>query len=266
MAYAALTGIFTEPPDRAAAGRWSGLALHLLVAAGAVTVILGSAMTWATFYGGLIERDGMAGHGRFFVGAACASVLAALLAGRGGVSRTLRWLPMLFGVAIAGWAYRDLRNLHALIEDPASGFYLPGRGPGLTVVIAGAAMLVAAPLAVRAAHAARAHLLPTLASLAAVGAVALAVPGAYGIYYDVTNDNTIASDAYGRDAQLLLGAGVVLALAAIWLAAVSAMRPLRQIQRQTHSAVEAEQQGRGRAAAGSRTTGAPAREAYARPD
>lgn len=168
-----------------AGGRWDAWAFHLLVAAGAATVIAGSYLPWATFYGGLVARDGVAGHGRYFIGIAAACVALALATTRPGVWRGLRWLLLPAGLAIVAVALRDLRNLSALTHDPAAGFYLPGRGPGLFVVFGGGlALALAAPLAATRGGA-RGHADPwrTLAMLAAAVALALAVPGLYGEYY-----------------------------------------------------------------------------------
>ena len=125
-------------------GRLGRFLPFLLTLAGAVTVTVGSYMAWATFYAGLISRDGVAGHGKYFIGLSAASVLAVVLSMIPGVSRSLRLVIVPAGATIAFFAIRDLRNLDALISDPASGFYVPGHGHGLYVVIAGAFLLMIA--------------------------------------------------------------------------------------------------------------------------
>ena len=140
--------VVPAPSARSLQGRrWDRHTFHLLAMSGAATVIAGSYATWATFYAGLIARNGVSGHGKYFIGLAVAAALVSILASVRGVWGGLRWLVVPAGVAIAALALRDLRNLEALVGDPAAGFYLPGRGPGLFVVIAGAVVLGLAPIA-----------------------------------------------------------------------------------------------------------------------
>lgn len=164
-------------------GGWSALLLPLLAAAGAVTVIAGSYATWATFYAGLIARDGVAGHGKYFIGLAVAGALAVVLGHVRGVWPGLRFAATLAGLAIAAVAVRDLRNLEALVTDPAAAFYVPGRGHGLSIVIAGAIILALAPFARGVAASGAASIARTVIAVLAVAGVGLLIPGLYGEYY-----------------------------------------------------------------------------------
>src|SRR5215471_2981732 len=100
-----------------------GGSLPLLVAlGGAIAVCVGSYMTWATFYAGLISRNGVAGHGKYFIGLAVGSMLVAVLSNLPGVSRALRLAVVPGGATIAFFAIRDLRRLDTLVNDPSAGF------------------------------------------------------------------------------------------------------------------------------------------------
>jgi hypothetical protein len=124
------------------ARRWSSALFHLLSLSGATLVISGAYMTWATFYAGLVERNGVAGHGKYFIALAVGALIAAALSSKRSLA-PLRALVPLAGAIIAAFAIRDLVNLHALIGDRGAAFYVPNDGPGLYVVIAGAALLIA---------------------------------------------------------------------------------------------------------------------------
>ena len=204
----------------------------LLTLAGAVTVTVGSYMAWATFYAGLISRDGVAGHGKYFIGLGAASVLAVALSATPGVSRAIRLIVVPAGAAIAFFAIRDLRNLDALIRDPASGFYVPGHGHGLYVFIAGAFLLMTAAFSSSSLPSLRPmRIARTLAALAAIAGVAMLVPALYGEYYihvasgagHVHNHGGVFNSIH------LLNAGGALALLAslrLWVSGISRPRPL----------------------------------------
>lgn len=159
------------------------VAATALALAGALVVIAGAYTPWATFYAGLVERDGVAGHGKYFIALAVVAVLATALSSVRSM-RSVGVLAPLAGIAIAATAVRDLRNMQALTHDPAAAFYVPAVGNGLYIVIAGAALLVASFLiAPRLPSRSAAAVVPTLTAIAVcLGAGAL-VAGAYGEYY-----------------------------------------------------------------------------------
>lgn len=200
----------------AAPGRWNEGLFHLLALAGAGMVILGSYLPWATFYAGLVERNGVPGHGKYFIGLAAAAALAAAISAvRGG--SPIRWLVPLFALGVAFYAARDLRNLYALQDDPSAALYLPGRGDGLYVVLAGAALLFAAFLVSPRMPLRGVVNLPVVGlALGAALAVVLLVPGLYGEYYlhlgsgghQAGHTNTL------NIAHVLTFSGVAVALAA----------------------------------------------------
>lgn len=163
---------------------WNIGLFHALAIAGAIAVIAGSYMTWASFYAGLISRNGVPGHGKYFIGLAVATIALALLSMIRGVSPALRWLVLPAAATIAAFALRDLYNLNALIHDPNAGFYLPGRGNGLYVVIAGAVLMASSVFA----SASFPRLRPfdasrTLAAMICMAGIAMIVPAVYGEYY-----------------------------------------------------------------------------------
>ena len=206
-------------------GRWSVHVLRLLVVSGAATVIAGSYATWATFYGGLIARDGVSGHGKYFIGLALATMLAVTLSRARGVWGGLRWLAVPAGMAIAAVALRDLRNLDALVRDPATGFYLPGRGDGLFVVLAGALILMLAPLARPVGDAGGASMAGTVVALAAVAGVAMLTPGLYGEYYlHVAHGHAQGHTEALNSAHVLTAGGGLLLLATSHARLVGALR------------------------------------------
>ena len=209
--------------------RWASMLPHLLIIAGAATVIAGSYMTWATFYAGLIARNGVAGHGKYFIALAVAAVLASLVTNIRGVWSGLRWTSTLAGVAIAVFAYRDLSNLDARVGDPSVGFYLPGRGDGLFVVITGAVILAAAPFTTRTRSAPPVDMLRTLIGLALATGAGMLVAGLYGQYYlRVAANGPLAGSTSVLDpANLLTLGGVLLLLLASQLAVVSRGRKPR---------------------------------------
>ena len=86
---------------------WGRLLPHLLVITGATTVIVGSYTTWATFYAGLIARNGVAGHGKYFIALAAGAVLASLLTNMRGVWSGLRWTSLVAGVLVAAGPQLD---------------------------------------------------------------------------------------------------------------------------------------------------------------
>jgi hypothetical protein len=206
-------------------GRWDGHLFHLLVVSGAATVVAGSYATWATFYAGLISRNGVSGHGKYFIGLAAAATLVALLSSIHSVWSGLRWMVVPLALIIAAIALRDLRNLDVLVGDPAAGFYLPGRGLGLLIVITGAIVLALSPIArpVRAAPAAR--LAPTIAALALVTGVAALVPGLYGEYYlHVANGHAHDHVEAFNEAHIVTAMGVMLLLVAMHVALIARLR------------------------------------------
>lgn len=188
----------------------------MLVIAGAAAVIAGSYMTWATFYAGLIARNGVPGHGKYFIALAVASVLAAGVAHVRGMS-LLRLLPAGAGIAIAVVAARDLLNIRALTDDAAAAFYAPGAGDGLYVVIAGALLLVASALvAPRFAMPARGEFAALAIAAGLIAGVAALVAGGYGEYYLHLGGggHQHGHTAPSNPAHLLTGGGVALLLAA----------------------------------------------------
>jgi hypothetical protein len=213
-------------------GRWDRHLFHLLALSGAATVIAGSYMTWATFYAGLIARNGVSGHGKYFIGLALAAALAAVLSSMRQVWDGLRWLVVPAAIVIAAVALRDLRNLEALIGDPAAGFYLPGRGPGLFVVISGAVVLGLSPFARPVASRTRAHTVPTIVAALFVAGVALLVPGLYGEYYLHIADGHVAHHADAADpAHVMTGLGAMLLLSGSHLGLIAGARRSREDER-----------------------------------
>lgn len=200
---------------RGRAGGWSALLLPLLAAAGMATVIVGSYATWATFYAGLIARDGVAGHGKYFIGLAAAGALAVALAQVRGVWPGLRFAATLAGLAIAAVAFRDLRNLEALVTDPSAAFYVPGRGNGLSIVIAGAVVLAVAPFARGIVASGPGSLLRTVIAVMVVVGLGMLIPGLYGEYYlHLSQGHAHGHTEALNPAHLLtLGGGVTLAAA-----------------------------------------------------
>jgi hypothetical protein len=78
--------------------------LHLLVISGAAPVISGSSMTWATFSGGVIARNGVSGHGKYFIGIAAAAVSAVALSPVCGVWDGVRLVVVTAGAALLALA------------------------------------------------------------------------------------------------------------------------------------------------------------------
>lgn len=155
----------------------------LLTAAGAIAVIVGSYTAWATFYAGLVQRNGVSGHGKYFIALAAAAVLASVVSTRRGL-QAIRWLVPVAGAAIALVAGRDLRNLYALQDDPAAAWYVVGRGDGLYIVIAGALLIAASFLAAPALPIVRrVHLGVAAVAVTAIAGVAMLIAGVYGEYY-----------------------------------------------------------------------------------
>jgi hypothetical protein len=211
----AVASRFRDACFRSVVGRWNSALFHLLAASGAVTIVVASHMTWATFYAGLIERNGMAGHGKYFVGLAAASLLAVGLSRLPGVSRALLWTPLIAALLIGTVALRDLHNLNQLVGNPAAGLYVPGRGNGLYVVLVGSALLGLAVFAQADAPRLRPlRLAPTAAALLAVVGIALVIPGVYGEYYLHSAGRVAHQHTGGLDSAHLLTAGGVLALLA----------------------------------------------------
>jgi hypothetical protein len=159
--------------------RAASLALAL---GGAATVIAGAAMPWATFYRGLVERNGLAGDGAYMVGLAAAAALAAAFS----MARTLaplRWVSLIAGAAVVAIAVRDLRNIHELQGDPAAAAYFVDAGDGLLVVIAGGALLAASAVLGAPLKLERGTGAPILLALMCVAAAGLLVAGGIGEYH-----------------------------------------------------------------------------------
>lgn len=155
----------------------------LLTAMGAIAVIVGSYAAWATFYAGLVQRDGVSGHGKYFIALAVASMLASAVSTRRGL-QAIRWIVPAAGATIALVAGRDLRNLYALQDDPAAAWYVVGRGDGLYIVIAGALLIAASFLAAPALPIVRrAHIAGAAHAVTSIAGVAMLIAGVYGEYY-----------------------------------------------------------------------------------
>jgi len=155
----------------------------LLTTVGAIAVIVGSYTAWATFYAGLVQRDGVSGHGKYFIALAVASVLASAVSTRRGL-QSMRWIVPAAGAAIALIAGRDLRNLYALQDDPAAAWYVVGRGDGLYIVIAGALLIAASFLAAPVLPTVRrAHIAAAAVAVSAIAGVGMLIAGVYGEYY-----------------------------------------------------------------------------------
>ena len=219
--------------DRRGIGRWSAHAFHLLAIAGAATVIAGSYATWATFYAGLISRNGVDGHGKYFIGLAAASMLVALLATRRGVSRALTLLIAPAGITIALMALRDIRNFDAFVHDPASGLYVPAMGNGLYIVLAGAILMTVSVFAQSGAP----WLRPfdakrTVAAIAAVAGTAMLVTGVYGEYYLHIAHGHVHGHTDAFNTPHLLTAGGLLALLAAGRIVVAAL-PRAEVRART---------------------------------
>ncbi len=229
LATAQITGTTGASARSLQMGRWGSLLPHLLILAGAATVLVGAYTTWATFYAGLIARNGVAGHGKYFIALAAAAVLASLLTNVRGVWSGLRWTSLLAGIAIAIVAYRDLRNLDSLILDPAAAFYLPGRGDGLFIVIVGAVILAAAPFATRTPAAPRIDWLRTGIGASLVVGAGMLVSGLYGEYYlhFASGGHVAGHTETTSSAHLLTAGGAFLMLAATHLVVVSLVRQRR---------------------------------------
>jgi hypothetical protein len=212
--------------DRRSIGRWSASAFHLLVLAGAATVVAGSYATWATFYAGLVSRNGVDGHGKYFIGLAAASLVAAILSTRRGVSRSIALLIIPAGITIALMALRDIHNFNTFAHAPESGFYVPALGNGLYVVLAGAALLTLSVFANAGLPALRPlDLKRTLAALAAVAGTALLVPGLYGEYYlHIAHGHVHGHTNVLNGPHLMTAAGVIALGGAVRLAIASLPR------------------------------------------
>lgn len=201
--------------DRRGVGRWSAHAFHLLVVAGAATIVFGSYSAWATFYAGLISRNGVDGHGKYFIGLALASVVAALLATRRGVSRALTLLIIPASLTIALAALRDVRNFDSFVHDPAAGLYVPAIGNGLYFVLAGAVLMTISVFTQASVPALRPFdLKRTVAAAAAVVGTAMLVPGLYGEYYLHIAHGHVHGHADVLNTTHLLTAGGVIAFLA----------------------------------------------------
>lgn len=199
----------------------TSIASAALAVAGAVAVTAGSYMPWATFYAGLVERNGVPGHGKYFIALAAASLVAAGLSHIRGMS-PLRLLPAIAGATIAVFAVRDLMNIRALIDDPAAAFYAPGAGDGLYVVVAGAALLVASALVSPGvtrpsrADATLGAIAPLAVATAFIVAIAALIAGGYGEYYLhlASGGHQHGHTEASNPAHVLTGAGAALLIAA----------------------------------------------------
>lgn len=174
-------GMVRLTAGRVPAGGLAGAASLALALVGAATVTAGSAMPWATFYRGLVERNGLAGDGAYMVGMAVASALASVLAMRRPLA-PLRWVALVAGVAIVALALRDLRNIHRLEADPAAAAYFVDAGDGLLVVMAGGALLGASAL-LSAPAPERGATMPVVLAFMCVAATGMLVAGAIGEYH-----------------------------------------------------------------------------------
>lgn len=226
---AASTASSVRSNDRQVIGRWSAYAFHLLVAAGAAAVIVGSYSTWATFYAGLISRNGVDGHGKYFIGLAAASALAAVLSTRHGVSRSLSLMLVPAGATIVAVVLRDIRNFDRFVHDPASGFYVPAMGHGQYIVLAGALLLIVSVFAQPGVPFLRPFdLRRTAAAAAAVVGTALLVPGLYGEYYGlVATAHVHGHTNILTSPHLLTSAGVVALFAALRVTITTLPRQVR---------------------------------------
>lgn len=171
---AAITGAAKLPLMQAAS--------FVLAFAGAAVVVAGVLLPWATFYRGLVERNGLAGDGAYMTGLAVAAVVASVF----GLSPRLapvRWIALAAAVCIALIAARDLRNIYALEDDAAASAYFVDAGRGLPVVLAGAALIAASAIAGAGLRFERAAATGIFAAAAAACAAGLLVAGGIAQYH-----------------------------------------------------------------------------------
>lgn len=133
-----------DRPVRASSGRalLRRLPAALLGLLGAGTLAYGVTEPWVTTFAGLLTQSGWGSRNGsiLFAGAVVAAALAATLVFW--ASTTVRWLLTLTGFATAGFAGYLLIQLYTSTQS-ADSMVLIGKGPGLYISAAGAALVFA---------------------------------------------------------------------------------------------------------------------------
>lgn len=113
---------------------------------GGVLLMSGAALPWLTLFAGLHQYGGMIGaYGQAVFAAGAAAVVCGIVALRVRPS----WLPLAsaaFGAALFAFGIWLFVGLQQIVHRPEAIMFVPRPGPGLFVVLCGAAVLALGPL------------------------------------------------------------------------------------------------------------------------
>lgn len=112
--------------------------------------MVGALVPWLTLYAGLYGYRGTTGlYGWLAFGAGALAFAAGLVATRVG-PRWLGWASTAFGGGLVIFTAWLIVGLITILRRPSAAMLAPRPGPGLFLVLAGAALILLAPVAERA--------------------------------------------------------------------------------------------------------------------
>ena len=113
---------------------------------GGALVVAGALLPWLTLFAGYHQYAGTIGvYGQAVLAAGAAALLSGIVALR----VRPRWLPFVsaaIGTAMFGFGTWLLIGVEQIVHRPEAAMFVPGAGPGLYVVLTGAAVLALGPL------------------------------------------------------------------------------------------------------------------------
>jgi hypothetical protein len=120
--------------------------IAIALIAGGALLMSGAALPWLTLFAGLHQYGGLIGaYGQAVFAAGAAAVVAGIIA----VRVRPPWLPFAsaaFGAALFAFGVWLYIGLQQIVHRPEAIMFVPRAGPGLFVVLCGAAVLALGPL------------------------------------------------------------------------------------------------------------------------
>lgn len=120
--------------------------IPIALIAGGVLLMSGAALPWLTLFAGLHQYGGMIGaYGQAIFAAGAAAVICGIIS----VRVRPPWLPFAsagFGAAVFAFGLWLLVGLTQIVNRPDTIMFVPRAGPGLYVVLSGAAIVMLASL------------------------------------------------------------------------------------------------------------------------
>lgn len=115
---------------------------QIALIAGGSLLMAGAALPWLTLFAGLHPYSGLVGMYGWLIFGAGVIALAAGVATLRITPAWAAWATTVFGCVVLGFALWLMAGLQQTIHRPAAMMFVPRPGPGLFVVLSGAAIIV----------------------------------------------------------------------------------------------------------------------------